>query len=121
VTFARRPRRFVTWLALVAMLALALMPTLSHAMAQARGASVFDEICSSAGPKPVDPAQGVAFGHLDHCPFCHLQAQPFAPPPAPQALVLLPAAHEAPALFFSAARTLFAWRSAQPRAPPLVS
>lgn len=114
----------MTWFALVAMLALALMPALSHAMAQARGASVFDEICSSSGarsPQPGDPAQGMAFGHLEHCPFCHLQAQPLTPPPAAQPIPALALVHEQSPLFLAAARTLFAWRSAQPRGPPSLS
>jgi hypothetical protein len=124
VLFSHRQRRSVTWFALVAMLALALMPTLSHAMAQARGNSVFDEICSASGtrsPQPGDPAQGMAFGHLEHCPFCHLQAQPLAPPPAAQPLPAQPFVHEQPPLFLAAARTLYAWRSSQPRGPPSLS
>lgn len=122
--FFRRQRRAVTWFALVAMLALALMPALSHAVAAVRGASVFDEVCSASTPRgtqPGDPAQGMAFGHLDHCPFCHLQAQPLAPPPASQPVLALPFVHEKPTLFLAASRTLFAWRSAQPRGPPSLS
>ncbi len=114
------------------MLALALLPTLSRAMAHgAGGAASWAEICTPQGMKlvaldaldvaPGEPAAPAQAGHhLDHCPYCSLAGQALGLPPAPvvaPALVLA-AGHEPP-LFLQAPRTLHAWRSAQPRAPPL--
>ncbi len=110
------------------MLALALLPTLSRAMAHGAGGAVsWAEICTPQGMKllaldvvpdePAAPAQ--AGSHLDHCPYCSLAGQALGLPPAPVAApaLVLAAGHEPP-LFLPAPRTLPAWRSAQPRAPP---
>lgn len=123
-----RAFRFPLWLALAAMLALALLPTLSHALAFARGASAWAEVCTPQGMRlvSVDVAQAVdtgtpvqAAGHLEHCPLCALGADTPPLPPAPPAALPLPlSAAEPPALFLHAPRTLHAWRSAQPRGPP---
>jgi len=126
-----RAPRFPIWLALAAMLALALLPTVSHALAFVRGGSAWAEVCTPQGmrPVPVDASQAVdtgapvqAAGHLEHCPFCALGADLPALPPAPAAALPLPlGSAEPPALFLHAPRTLFAWRSAQPRGPPFTS
>ena len=126
-----RASRLPLWLALVAMLALALLPTVSHALAFARGGAAWAEVCTPQGMRlvSVDAAQAVdtgapvqAAGHLEHCPFCALGADLPALPPAPAAALPLPlGSAEPPALFLHAPRTLFAWRSAQPRGPPFTS
>ncbi len=114
------------------MFALALLPTLSHALAHARGgASAWAEVCTPQGVRLValdseraaDPAAPVqAAGHLEHCPFCALGADTVALPPAPAPDVAMPAGRALlPPLFLQAPRTLFAWRSAQPRGPPSCS
>ena len=123
--------RLPLWLALAAMLALALLPTLSHALAFARGGAAWAEVCTPQGMRlvSVDTAQAAdtgtpvqAAGHLEHCPLCALGADLPALPPAPPAALLLPLGAAAmPALFLHAPRTLFAWRSAQPRGPPSFS
>lgn len=120
--------RFPLWLALVAMLALALLPTLSHALAFARGGAAWAEVCTPQGMRlvAVDAAQAAetgapvqVAGHLEHCPLCALGADLPALPPAPPVALPLPlAAADPPPLFLHAPRTLFAWRSAQPRGPP---
>ncbi len=113
------------------MLALALLPTLSHALAFAhRGQSDWAEVCSPQGMKLVAladapgvgiPAAQAAAAH-EHCPCCSLGAHFLGIPLAPRlALGLPPAAALVPPLSVQAPRTLFAWRSALPRAPPLVS
>jgi len=127
-TFRRRLRP-LSWLALVAMLALALAPTLSHALALARGGSAWAEVCTPQGARLValgdvasEPAPGQAVSHLENCPFCALSSAGLAPPPAAPARLALPlAGNEAPPLFLHGPRTLHAWRSAQPRAPPSIS
>jgi hypothetical protein len=127
-----RHQRLSAWIALVAMLAMALLPTLSHALAHARGgASSWAEVCTPQGMRLVAvsaddslpggaPAQ--AAGHLEHCPLCALGADALAPPLSlPPALVLPLGRAGLPPLFLQAPHTLHAWRSAQPRGPPSVS
>jgi hypothetical protein len=113
------------------MLALALLPTVSQALAFAQGGkSTWAEVCTTQGMKLVAlddapgagnaPAQPAA--HLDHCPYCSLGASALGLPPAPMSALGLPAAAaHVPPLFLQAPRTLFAWRSALARAPPLAS
>ena len=122
-------RRNIAWLALVAMLALALLPTVSHALAFAQGGkSAWAEICTPQGMKvvavesaPGDEGTSVA-AHLEHCPYCAQAATTLGMPPAPAAVAALAlAAIEPPASFLNAPRTLFAWAAAQPRAPPFLS
>jgi hypothetical protein len=118
----------VTWIALTAMLALALLPTLSHTLSFSRGApSALSEVCTPQGARVVandslpDPSPA-AFGHLEHCPFCSLHAGAWGMPPAtPGHIEPLALAHAVPPLFLAAPRPLFAWSAAQPRAPPAIS
>jgi hypothetical protein len=127
-----RGLRAFTWLALVAALALALLPTLSHAVAHARGGSAWAEVCTAQGARLVAvvdaeggdgaaaPLQGMI--HLEHCPFCALSAGAVGLPPAQPAPLALPLGSDAPpARFLSAPRTLFAWAAAQPRGPPSIA
>ena len=109
----------MTWFALVAMLALA--PTMSHAFAKA--GRLLASICSAgdSADLPAGPADAVA-QHLDHCPFCILQAQALGPLPSmPSPLMPAGLSAELPQRFFQAASTPFAWRTAQPRGPPAYS
>lgn len=121
-------------LAIVAMLALALLPTVSHALAAARDQSPWAEICTPQGTRVVsiadadvgviadrdDGRSGSAGIHLEHCPFCaSSSAATLGMPPAHTgAAVLAAGGIEPPPRFLQAAYTLHAWRSAQPRAPP---
>jgi hypothetical protein len=119
-------------LALLAMVSLALLPTLAQAFAQTRGGQALTEICTPQGMKlvvvdsgdqatPADAAKS-ALGHLDHCPFCAAAAHDMAPPPAAPELLLLPSTGaEAAPLFLQAPRTLHAWVAAHPRGPPALS
>jgi hypothetical protein len=131
VKAVRRHLPSFAWLAIVAMLALAMLPTVSRAMAAQGDGSSWAEICTAQGMKrvaldsqPGEPAQPAvpesASGHLDHCPFCGLSAQAVHVPPAPPPVLdVSAAAGHLPPLFLQAPRTLFAWCRAQPRAPPL--
>jgi len=120
----RRQLRRVTWIALTAMLALALMPALSHALSFARGVpSALSEVCTPQGAKLVAPTEqapepAAPLAHLDHCPFCALQAAVGLPPAPAQSVAALGLTHAVPPLFLAAPRPLFAWAAAQPRAPP---
>ncbi|MBP6764886.1 MAG: DUF2946 domain-containing protein [Rubrivivax sp.] len=128
--FLRRQLQACTWFALVAMLALALAPTVSRALALAQGGgSAWAEVCTPQGMVRValddaprgTPAPAHAGGMLDHCPFCGLAGQAAGMPPAPPVLPPVQAEQSlVPPLWLQAPHTLFAWRSAQPRGPPQV-
>jgi hypothetical protein len=121
-------RRLFAWIALAAILGLALAPTLARALAS-DGAAEWMQICSAQGSKLVAVADlapgeqpGPSTAGLEHCPFCALH--PPAPPPTQLRFSFaLPASRPAlyPSLFFSAPRPLFAWSVAHPRAPPVLS
>jgi hypothetical protein len=130
--------RPLSWIALVAILALAILPTLSHAWAhsQAQGAGGWAEVCTSQGPqrvavdadgKLVDTvidaaASSAGAAHLQHGPLCVLSCDvPPLPPAASAALPLALASEVLPTAFLHAPRTLFAWRSTQPRGPPAIA
>ena len=111
------------------MLAFALVPTLSRAMAFASGDSTWAQICTPQGMRLVaadgaDPAGAPvqAAVSLDHCAFCSMASDGVAPLPAGTAMLPLPLrSAEPPRLFLQAAVTLPVWRSAQPRGPPSLS
>lgn len=122
----RRHSRLIAWVALVAMMALALVPTISRAMAYANGGSGWAEICtpqgmqwvSADGERSSTPPDGTP-PQVDHCHFCQLASMGAAPLPASAPTLALPLAGvEPPRLFLQAACTLHAWRTAQPRGPP---
>ncbi len=125
-TFGTR-RRVTAWIAALAVLLGALAPALSHALASTQGKQ-WIEICTSSGSKWVKLSddgtdeQPLPAHSLEHCPFCSLHLPAPGLPPAPLSLTLpLRLSHEVPLAFLSAPRTLHAWVSAQPRAPPLFS
>jgi hypothetical protein len=122
-------RRFA-WIALIAALALALVPTLSHALAAQQGQASWAEVCTSQGLKAVaadagdaqgEPA-GAVVAHLDHCQLCILGAHLPGVPTGPAALPMQASlTHAMPARLLEAARTPHAWAHAPARAPPLAS
>lgn len=127
--FCRATRALTSWIAVLAILMAALAPSISHALGT-RNAASWLEVCSAAGAKWVnaggdtDDKSPVPSGAhpLEHCPYCSLHANAIAIPAKPAAAVpvLLPA-HDLPTAFLAAPRTLHAWVSAQPRAPPSFS
>lgn len=114
------------------MLALALLPTVSRAMAAAQhDDTAWTELCTAQGMVRValdggsgDPAAGPALpetatGHLDHCPFCTLSTQLAGLTSAQaRAPALVATAGPLPPPFWPVARSHRAWCNAQPRAPP---
>ncbi|MFO1341053.1 MAG: DUF2946 domain-containing protein [Burkholderiaceae bacterium] len=115
-----------SWVAFVAIFALAIVPTVSRLLATAQGGSAWAEICTPQGMKPLaqqagadEPAPGPqASLHGDHCALCGLSATPFAPPPAATPVLAAAPGRVLPPLFGAAPRPLFAWAAAQPRGPP---
>jgi hypothetical protein len=119
-------RHAAAWLALVAMLAFALAPTLSRAMASA-GAGGWTEVCTAQGMKwvPVDAgADGrqAPAASLEACKLCSLAADGAAPLPVQAQVSVSPVlAGELPPAFLHVTCTPHTWRTAQPRAPPALS
>jgi len=118
-----RPGRLLTsWIAILAMLMVALAPAISQALGAA-GQRAGIEVCSSSGPRwvesdpgPAEPAPHLVF---EHCPYCSLHVDSMLPLPAaaPSALALR-LRDALPLAFLAAPHRLYAWVSAQPRGPP---
>jgi hypothetical protein len=121
----RRHLQRWSWIALVAVLGAALLPTLARALSAGDRTS-WVEVCTAQGMKWVAVADASSDktplsvqAALDHCPYCTLEHHVPALPPSTQPLPLAIATSDAlPALFLHAPRTLHAWRTAQARAPP---
>jgi hypothetical protein len=118
--------RSLAWLALAAMVGLALLPGVSHALVFVRGdAPNLAEICSAQGMRTIAPDVGSdetpapqATGAAD-CPFC-LQGghTPGLQQALPRLALQVLAQGSVPASSPQAPPTALAWAAAQPRAPP---
>lgn len=128
VNILRLHIRQLTWIALVAVLALAGVPTLSRALPPAGSGEVMG-VCTSQGIKQVSIGEGDFGGapiqaehHLDHCPLCALALDGAAPLPARGFASPVPVAGaEAPQPIAQAVHTSFVWLGAQARAPPFAA
>lgn len=140
MVFTRLHRRWMAWVAALAILLGALAPTVSHGMrAWSHSPVTWVEVCSSTGAKLIaissgsglsqatalskqDQERGLPSGEHagEHCPFCLVHANDVALLPATLPVVALatPGAQALPRLFLHAPRTLFAWAPSQARAPP---
>jgi hypothetical protein len=109
-----------------------LAPSISHALAASNkgGFSAWTEICSIDGvksqkaeSKPLRSSAPADDGvHFEHCPFCSTHAGFFGPPPSGETVIpLMTGSPARPVLFSHSPHPLFAWLTAQPRAPPAVS
>lgn len=125
----RNARALTSWIAVLAVLMAALAPSISHALGS-NSASPWSVVCTSIGVQWVqtdadsaDPSPGPGAAHaFEHCPYCSLHANAVAIPAAPSAGVpCISATDEPPVAVLVAPRTLSAWVSPQPRAPPLFS
>ena len=118
-------------IALFAILLAALAPSISHAIASAKGVpNGWMEVCTVEGAKlvqvdagkPAAPAPVEKSLHFEHCPFCIGHAVALGIPSTNH--IELPVAagtSVVPVLFYQASHPLFAWTAAQPRAPPALS
>jgi hypothetical protein len=114
------------WIACLAIFGIAFAPTLSRLLVE----PTWGEVCSARTLTPGgedvertgDSTPSPGTGHLAHCPLCGLGSTPMVMPPA-RTVVFDGAglAQHLPVLFLRAPRPLFAWASAQPRAPPSIS
>ncbi len=118
---ARASRVISAWFAVVALLVAALAPALSHAVS-ARAAISASDVCRVDDSVRGDatPAPHGGAHPFEHCPYCTLHADGVALPPAAPAgsTLRLDLGDGLPVAFLAAPRTLHAWVSAQPRAPP---
>jgi hypothetical protein len=117
----RRRLSLLTWFALAGVLALALLPTVSHALALAlaggisgingiNGNSAWAEVCTTQGLKRVAAGTGLpmeggdappapAAGHAAACPFCKLGADSPSLPSGPWAAPAAATARQTTAAF----------------------
>ncbi len=107
-------RRLASWIALVAILAVTFMPTITMAFS---GADLGQDICSADTSRQL-PGDG--HHTLDHCPYCALHADVALPPLPPSTAVAVAVRFsELPAAFLEAPRATGVWSTSQPRAPPV--
>lgn len=127
--FRRVTRVLTSWIAVLAVLMVALAPAISHALGS-KNAATWIEVCSSSGAKLIqvgggqgDQAPAPAQSHpFEHCPYCSLQTDAVALPATPLALplpVLL--GGKVPVASFASLRVSHTWEPAQSRAPPRFS
>ncbi|MET1082378.1 MAG: DUF2946 domain-containing protein [Burkholderiales bacterium] len=124
----RSSKRVTAWLASFSMLAGLFAPVICHLLpARSSVAAPWGEVCTSQGLvriplddalAPQAPAKRKGGYAAGHCPFCAPHAGWFALPglsglanPSAEPAHFLP-------LLFLQSRPLFAWATAQPRAPP---
>jgi Protein of unknown function (DUF2946) len=112
---------------MLAILMAALAPSVSQALGLSKGIS-WIEVCTAQGSKWLQgdldgSGSAPASEHvLEHCPYCSLHVLALGMPPAPGLVAPVPRLrHDRPMAFLAAPRTLHAWVSAQPRAPPIFS
>ena len=125
--WARSERKRFVWVAAMAILLMALAPTISHAL-QGQSARDWALVCSTQGAKWISASgdaedrssapQPASVHAFEHCPYCSLHAGTVGLPPAGGSVVLLSLSDRVPRLFLTAHRPLHAWLAAQPRGPP---
>lgn len=121
-----RHRRFAAWLALLAVLWGALVPTLAQAAVSASSRQGWVEVCSASGvlwmrvdggaESPTGQPSGMADASA-HCPWCPMQGAAGLPP-EPALVAAVSAQGSVPIAAFTSARPAAVWSSAQSRAPP---
>jgi hypothetical protein len=126
----RAGKRILAAIAVLVMSVAALAPALANALGHSSPV-MWVELCSAEGKKriavdesgaPLDGAQQNSGLMAEHCPFCHIEHSPANLPPALAPLVPQPIALAAfPALFYAAARPLYAWAPSRSRGPPALS
>jgi hypothetical protein len=125
VKILRRRLQPLSWIALVAVLALALLPTLSHALAFMQGERApWSEVCGAQRvPRGVAGAESGAplavHAASEHCAWCGLSGSDLLPPS--DAAPGLPVAGWREWLAAASAPAVDsrpAWAPALPRAPP---
>ncbi|HEY8085274.1 MAG TPA: DUF2946 domain-containing protein [Methylophilaceae bacterium] len=133
MNYFRRQRTVIALCAGFAILLASLMPTITQAFASQQVTDSFlSAICSNSGVakfvsfavvtgKSSQPAQNKPMA-MEHCPYCFSHAGSFGVMPSHDlAIVKLALSQPYPQLFYRSPYPLFAWISANPRAPPVLS
>ena len=132
VMFDLKQIRRTTFIALLAMIMLALAPTVSKLITTNRSNVNLVEVCTTEGSKWLSisdlvQASSVNNDHVpasinDHgeCYYCNLQTSNFLPSVVNPCITSKSAAI-LPPLFYQAPKPLFAWTHSRSRAPPIVS
>jgi hypothetical protein len=124
----RTGKIFHAWLACLAILFNALIPSISHALAWQSGTPGQAEICTVEGTKVISlaaPHSGKAPAVPDlkafqHCAYCLTHAGSSGLLPQAAAVPVFLDGHDLyPPLFYQAPQPLFSWIAANPRAPPV--
>ncbi|WP_161993179.1 DUF2946 family protein [Lacisediminimonas profundi] len=122
-------RRCTAWLACLALLWSALLPSLSQAASLAGSQEsallqlIHGEVCSTSAPASGrgDPAAPAPAGDLSqshsHCSLC-LTGGPLAAPPAMPVQSSAAPVRRLPRLYYQSPSPLFSWQTARSRAPP---
>lgn len=120
-------RRITSWIACLAILMGSLAPVLTHAIERSPGHD-WIEVCTTLGAQWIDTADDARQGATpeapsehaqQHCPCCASHAPTLGMPPASTVVLTMPRLRAGlPELFLQSPRTLHAWSTAQPRAPP---
>lgn len=127
-------RKLIAWIACSAILMGSMAPLMTQALerpSQGAPGQGWVEVCTAMGTMLVDagtdgpdgPGHRTPADHAQqHCTYCSSHATTLGMPPAPSAALFVPALRPGlPELFLKSPRPLFAWSTAQPRAPPFVS
>ena len=132
----RLTRKLVAWIACAAVLLGSMAPLTGQALAHAPGSPATPgqgliEVCTVMGTMLVDAGDDSRSGESpqapddhaqQHCTCCSSHATTLGMPPASTAALFVPALRPGPPeLFLKSPRPLFAWSTAQPRAPPFLS
>jgi hypothetical protein len=127
---SRQTRYLAAWIACIALLLASVLPAVFHASMTRSHAvvSVPTEICTTSAVKPVvmvdvqkslSSPQEKHDAHGEDCSYCRVQWDSAGLPPIMDPVAYLPLdLFPLPSLFYHSPRPLFAWASAQPRAPP---
>lgn len=127
----QRFRKLISWIACLALLMGSVAPVLSHAFQPSQGGADWVEVCTALGQQLVhvdgaaaEPSKGKQTDDhaRAHCAYCSSHAVQLGLPPATSPVLFVPTLHYGlPELFLAAPRAVFAWSTAQPRAPPRIS
>jgi hypothetical protein len=112
------------WVAFVAILSLALAPTLSRAIAHVQGVVSWGAVCTATPSSAIadvgDPTRLPGAAHFEHCPLCAVGAPPLAPPVAVQAPSIdIHLGHALPGARSGEVPSRH-WHIARPRGPPSI-
>lgn len=123
---SRLHRRFIAWVALLALVLGALAPTVTQAMVAGGERADWLEVCSVSGMVWVkadtgelaqQPPDGSAAGQ-QHCPWCTLHGGAVGLPASQALPELPPRLTDLPPAFYRAPLSATVWAPAQSRAPP---